>query len=220
MKNCLWTVCVDNYAPSITRYSLPILEAYANKIGADFRVIQERKFPEVPAPYEKLQVFELGNQYEYNIIVDADLLIDPSAPDLTRRVPVGHLGYYMGFDASLLFQADPFFLRDGRRLGISTNFLIVHQWAHDALQPDPTPLEILARTKRQFIADEYTVSRNVARYGLKVTGLMGDGEAAAWIKHLDLTTVGPDSQRAEATARDFYLRWFGRPLENEENPNA
>jgi hypothetical protein len=38
------------------------LQAYASKIGAEFRVIRERRFPGWPLDYEKLQIHELARE--------------------------------------------------------------------------------------------------------------------------------------------------------------
>jgi len=208
MRKALWTVCVDHYAPSVTQYSIPILRAYAQKIGAEFNIITERKFPDWPATYEKLQIFKDGTPYDQNILIDADFLLSPSLPDLTQRVPAGHIGYYMGFDASLLFAPDPYFLRDGRRLGVSTNFMIADRWCHDVW----TPLEFNFQeaqklTSREFILDEYCVSRNIARYGMHVTGLMETEEADRLTKHLDWTTATPSEAEAAQTARYYHSLW-------------
>lgn len=61
-KKTVFTLNVDGYAPEITALTYPLIEAYAEKIGADFHIISERKFPEWPVTYEKLQIFELARE--------------------------------------------------------------------------------------------------------------------------------------------------------------
>lgn len=206
-KKTLWTVVVDNYFPELMKYTLPSLERWASKIGADFRVISERKFPDFPPTYEKLQIHELGKNCEWNILLDADVMLDPRMPDFTQVVPPESLAFYMEFDASLLFEPDPYFVRHGKRLGVATNFVIAHHMIHDIW----TPLEFgweqaKTKTKREFIVDEYCISRNLARFGLKHTGLL-EGETEKMFHHFDINTVTPDRESVVAEAKKLAQLW-------------
>ena len=61
LRKTIYTVNIGDYAPEICALTYPLMQAYARKIGADFHVIRERKFPAWPVVYEKLQVHELAN---------------------------------------------------------------------------------------------------------------------------------------------------------------
>ena len=71
-----------------------------------------------------------------------------------------------------MFYLDEHFIKDGRNIGIASGFVITNRLTHSLW----TPLECgweeaRKRTKREFIVDEYCLSRNLARYNLKWTGL-------------------------------------------------
>jgi hypothetical protein len=76
----VFTLCVDDYAPEVTRLTFPFLHAYASKIGADFRIIERRVFEAFPAVYEKLQIYRLGNIFptvqERNLGIRPEHLLD------------------------------------------------------------------------------------------------------------------------------------------------
>jgi hypothetical protein len=60
MKKTLYTLSVNDkhpgqdFEPEITALTFPLMRKYAHKIGADFHVIRERKHPDMPPVYEKL----------------------------------------------------------------------------------------------------------------------------------------------------------------------
>ena len=77
MKKTLFTLNVNKYSPEIVELTYPHLKAYAHKIGAEFVEITERKFKKMPVTYEKLQIFNLGKDNDWNIFIDADAMIQP-----------------------------------------------------------------------------------------------------------------------------------------------
>jgi hypothetical protein len=85
IKKTIYTLNIDDYAPEICALTYPLIQAYARKIGADFQVIRERKFPDWPVVYEKLQIHELGQRdsNDWNIYIDSDTLINPEMFDIT-----------------------------------------------------------------------------------------------------------------------------------------
>jgi hypothetical protein len=203
----LYTVCVDDYFPELTQYTIPNLERFAQRIGAKFHVISDRKYPEFPPTYEKLQIHTLGKDNDWNILVDADAMFSPQMFDPTSVVAPNYIGYHMEFDASLLFEPDEYFFRDGRKKGIATTFMVVPRACHDIW----TPLEFSAdvaktKTKRWFIVDEYCVSRNLARFGLKQTGIL-EGDSSHLYKHFDLTTESPSKELVVELAKKFAKDW-------------
>ena len=193
MKKTVYVVNVDNYAPDLCEFTFPNLKAYASRIGAEFKLITERKFPDFPAPYEKMQVYELGKDDDYSIILDADVLLKSDFPDLTEVVPFDRVGSYMMFPPETLFPPDEYFTRDGRRIGVATNVLVVPRMCHDVLTPLDMPAsDVLPTLKRQFIVDEYCVSRNLAKFGIKYCGVI-DGRTADSLLHLNYTTDKKDN---------------------------
>jgi len=188
MKKSIWVVTVDNYQPELCKITLPNLEAYAKRIGAEFNVIKNRKWPSVSPTYEKLQVHELGKDSDWNIILDADMVIDDQMNDPTTVIPPTMIASWMCYEASVQFPSDKYFCRNGRNLGVSTNFIVVPHVCHDALTPfEESDLESRTKIRRPFILDEYCVSRNVAKYGLKYCGILSDLENPPF-RHLNYTS--------------------------------
>ena len=85
IKKTLYTLNIGDYAPEIRALTFPLLRGWADKIGADFHVIEERKFPDWPIVYEKLQIYELGQGNDWNIFADADTLVHPEMFDVTEH---------------------------------------------------------------------------------------------------------------------------------------
>jgi hypothetical protein len=206
MKKRLYTVCVDNYFPELMEYTLPNLKSYADRIGAEFVVIKERQFPDFPPTYEKLQI--RGEDSDWTILVDADTMLHPQTPDLTMVLPPDYVGSYMQFDASLLFEPDEYFFRDGRRIGVATNLVVAHRACRDLWTPLEFGWDIAkTKTKREFIIDEYCISRNVARFGLKKSGLFDGDEGKKYLQHFDLTTELPDRNAVVEKAKALTIEW-------------
>lgn len=182
-KKTVFTLCVDNYAPEITEITFPLLKAYADKIRADFHIITERKFPEYPPVYEKIQIYELAQQMEndWNIYIDADALIHPDLMDLTEMLPKDTVAHHGKDFAPIRWKLDRFFRRDGRFIGSGNWFTIASDWCIELWKPceDMTLEEIYSnisptvneRTSgcfdRTHLIDDYILSRNIAKYGLK-----------------------------------------------------
>ena len=180
LKKTIFTLNIDNYAPKITKLTYPFLERYAEKIGAEFTQIKERKFPDYPMMYEKMQIFELGKDNDWNIYIDSDCLIHPDLFDITEILPEDTVLTYGVDFAPTRFRYDNYFRRDGRNIG-SGNFLTVaSKLCIDLWEPfDDITLEeaidsIHMINKEQSLGhqpgyglDDYAISRNVAKYGLK-----------------------------------------------------
>ena len=189
MKKGIFTVVVDNYRPDICEKTLPTIKSYADKIGAEHIIISGRKFPEWPATYEKMQIFELGKNYDFCILIDADMMVASNAPDFTTGILPGYVGVLEAFNADNLFQKDEYFIKDGRNIGLASNFVITDKETHKLWEPlDMAWEEARKKTKREFIIDEYCLSRNLAKYGFKFTGLNYSDEVVWLFHHLGATT--------------------------------
>lgn len=186
MKKTIFTLNVDNYSPEITAYTYPLMKRYAHKIGADFHIINERKFPQFPAVYEKLQIYELGQKLnnDWNIFFDSDALIHPDMFDVTqflKKDTVCHNGADM---ANNRWKYDQYFERDGRNIGSCNWFTVASDWCIDLWKPldisyesaleniFPIQNELNTVITREHLIDDYTLSRNIARYGLKFKSVM------------------------------------------------
>jgi hypothetical protein len=188
MKKCVWTLNINNYAPEITAITRPLMCRYAQKIGADFCTITKRKFsPNFPVAYEKLQLFELGRQYDWNIFMDADTLVHPDFFDPTDHVTpdtIIHNGVDM---AGHRWRYDRFFRRDGRHLGSCNWFTCATPMCIELWEPltdltleealaniFPTAFEVASgEIDPAHLLDDYVLSRNIAKYGLKAATVLG-----------------------------------------------
>jgi len=179
MRKTLFTLSVDNYAPDIFALTRPYMERYAQKIGAEFHVISERKFPDYPIVYEKFQVYELGRGNDWNLFVDGDVLIHPDTYDITEHVKKDTVAQW-GADFNFRWDHDDYFRRDGRHLSTCNWFTLTSDWTHDFWTPlqdmtlkealshiHPAQYELQRSMKTEHFIDDYVLSRNLARYGLR-----------------------------------------------------
>lgn len=182
IKKTIFLLNVDNYAPEITALTYPYIEKYAKKIQADIHKITERKFPDFPVTYEKLQIYELAQQMEndWNIYIDSDALVHPDTPDFTSLLSRDTV-LHNGTDFSpIRFRPDRFFKRDGRSVGSCNWFTIASDWCIELWHPldDLTASEAVSNifpisderktnVTAEHLIDDYTLSRNIAKYGLK-----------------------------------------------------
>jgi hypothetical protein len=72
---------------------LPSKQAYSKRIGADLVNITERQLGGSPAN-EKYQIGKLLDEYDRVFYLDADLVIDPSAPNIFEVVSEGCFGIF------------------------------------------------------------------------------------------------------------------------------
>jgi len=182
-KKTVFLLNINGFSPEITDLTYPLIEAYARKIGAGIHIIRERKFPEWPLTFEKLQIYELGQQMEndWNIYIDSDTLIHPDTPDMTQMLPKDTVAHF-GKDFSLVrWRSDRFFQRDGRNIGSGNWLAIASNLCIDLWKPpdDLTPAEAVGNihptvAERRsgvidpsHLVDDYLLSRNIAKYGLK-----------------------------------------------------
>jgi len=174
-KACVHVVVINNWFPELCDLSLPLIEKWAKNIGADFNLISTQKFPDYPANYERFQIHEAGKEYQWNINIDADFIVNPELEDVTNNDPmVVRAEAHMRAD--YFFHTNQYFARDGRNLGMSDNFILSSMYTHDVWTPLFLPYEI---AKENCILDprqvsEFAVSLNIARFGLKCDGCVKD----------------------------------------------
>lgn len=187
MKKVLFTLNVNDYSSEITDLTYPLLKRYAHKIGAEFYVIQERKHPEMPPVYEKLQIYQLAQELgtDWNIYIDSDALVHPDFFDPTELVHKDTVLHNATDFANNRWKYDNIFRRDGRHIGSCNWFTIASDWCIDLWCPldvsyeyaldhiFPIQDELNSVVTREHLIDDYTLSRNIARFGLKVDTVMG-----------------------------------------------
>ena len=215
MKKTLWTLNVGNYAPELCQLTYPLLLAYSRKIGADFRIINERVFLDFPPVYEKTQIFRLGRENDFNIYVDSDAVVFPDMFDVTERVSKDTVVHYATDHAGNRWKYDNYFRRDGRDIGSCNWFSVASDWCIDLWHPlddlspseaygniTPIVIERQAGVSSEHLIDDYLLSRNIARFGLKVKTVQqiqkesGDPGVYFWHRH----TVPVDKKTSEVKA--------------------
>lgn len=90
--NAVVTICIGEVYDKIGKFTHPSIERYAEKIGADFIVIDKtnRSSPH----WEKFQIFQFLNKYERIIFLDSDLIVREDCPNLFDVVPPSKLGAF------------------------------------------------------------------------------------------------------------------------------
>ena len=85
----------DNNIKQMTNITLPIMENYAQKCNADFKIMSH-KAPFLTSDnkphYRILKVMELLEEYDRVLCLDADMLINKNCPNIFDIVPVDKIG--------------------------------------------------------------------------------------------------------------------------------
>jgi len=88
------TLAIGDGIRELAQLTHPRMKSYADSIGADFIVLNERKFPTDIICYEKLQIADLLVGYDRICYVDTDVLISPFAPSIFEQVPEDRVGLF------------------------------------------------------------------------------------------------------------------------------
>lgn len=186
-KKTIFVLEVENYSKEIVRLTRPILELYAQKIGATIYPITTRKFPDFPPVYEKLQIFELGQELnnDWNIYIDSDAIVHPETMDVTTFLKPDTIMHHGTDFAQYRWSYDQYFLRDGRHIGSCNWFTVASSLCIDLWRPlddltmeqavkniHPIVQELDAGIEPSHLIDDYTLSRNIAKYGLKALNFL------------------------------------------------
>lgn len=187
MSKTVYVLNVGNYQPEITALTYPGIKRWAKKIGADFYIIDKRKFPDWDMDYEKLQIYELAKKRgdEWAIYIDSDALIHPDTPDFTELVPKDTVVHHGVDFAPFRWKYDKYFSRDGRHISSCNWFAMASDWCLDLWRPldDLTPAQAVKnisviQQEKAFgippahLVSDYALSRNIARFGLRFNTLV------------------------------------------------
>tara|TARA_A200000159_G_scaffold119902_1_gene113919 strand:+ start:117 stop:785 length:669 start_codon:yes stop_codon:yes gene_type:complete len=219
MRKLIHVVNINDFFPELFALTYPTIRSYAERNGYMINMITERKFPDYPINYEKMQVYEDGKDAEVNILCDADMLIHPQFPDVTEFLKRDSIAFNDNYNISWKYHVDRirYFMRDGRDVGIATNFVVSSDWTHDVWEPlslSQKDIEDLAKKENTdtggadgrgwgHYADEFALSYNMAKYGLKYTGVTWEDWMRPWLVH---TGTG-DKNEALQIARQTLEKW-------------
>jgi len=228
MKKTIFTLNIGNYAPELMAITYPLFKVYARKIGANFFEITERKFPDWPITYEKLQIFELAKQMgnDWNIFFDADCMVHPCMPDWTIYLKKDTIAHWGSDVASVRHRFDNYMLRDGRGWGAANFFTIASDWCIDLWRPlDITPEEAMSHIspthqemnygfRPEHFVDDYALTNNVARFGLKTAKIIDIRDeipafkGMGFVVHGFLMTNEEKRQKMEEAINTWEIRGF------------
>ena len=219
MRKLIHVVNINNFFPELFALTYPTIRSYAERNGYMINMITERKFPDYPINYEKMQVYEDGKNAEVNILCDADMLIHPEFPDVTKFLKRDSISFNDNYNISWKYHVDriKYFMRDGRDVGIATNFVVSSDWTHDVWEPlslSQKDIEDLAKKENTdtggadgrgwgHYADEFALSYNMAKYGLKYTGVTWEDWMRPWLVH---TGTGNENEALQI-ARQPLEKW-------------
>ena len=220
MRKLIHVVNINDFFPELFALTYPTIRSYAERNGYMINMITERKFPDYPINYEKMQVYEDGKDAEVNILCDADMLIHPEFPEVTEFLKRDSIAFNDNYNISWKYHVDRirYFMRDGRDVGIATNFVVSSDWTHDVWEPlslSQKDIEDLAKKENTesendpsqrgwgHYADEFALSYNMAKYGLKYTGVTWEDWMRPWLIH---TGTG-DKNEALQIARQTLEEW-------------
>ena len=99
-RNAIVTAAIGPAHAALARVSVPLLEKYAHRIGADLYTNWTRSYPDRHPYWEKFALQKLLRTYPRVAWIDIDTIIHPKAPSIFEAAPVGH---FSAFDEGLVF---------------------------------------------------------------------------------------------------------------------
>jgi len=158
-KHVVCTLDID-YSKGVTDITLPAMREYASNIGADFVVLSERHFPDLPITQEKFQLYEL--EADHITFLDVDALINPDAPDFSRldAIVIAEWLDGSGFTPDSLPGKNKFRAHSAFMSFSDANRFIV--------KPHENPLQYVSQiigNNQAWHLDEYIMSLNILQHG-------------------------------------------------------
>lgn len=137
MKVNLFTLYVNDYRPECKAAAFPAFERYAAVNGFNFHPIETRRYPGLPATYEKVQIHELGRDADWNILVDVDWILLDGFPNLIKAA--GIPGIATVVHTFFMYQIFKTVLPETAHLEVSPGaaFVISDRASHDIWKPLP-----------------------------------------------------------------------------------
>jgi len=92
--NAVVTVSIGEKYKNISELTHPTLKKYAEKVNADFIVLDKQMISRTSPQWEKFRIFDLLNKYQRIIYLDSDLIIREDCPNLFKLVPEKSIGLF------------------------------------------------------------------------------------------------------------------------------
>lgn len=112
MKKAIVTICIGEEFIGVSKYTHHTIRNYADRIGADFIVIDSCK---TTPHWEKFRINDLLNKYDRIIYLDTDLIVRDDCPDLFNVVPYNQIG---AFNEAKFVQREYSLIETARAYGI------------------------------------------------------------------------------------------------------
>lgn len=93
--NAIITVTIGKKYERIAAVTHPTLRSYADKIGAEFIIINNKTEEDIVPHFAKLQCQELLMKYDRIIFMDTDIIVRADCPNLFEVVPPEKVGIFM-----------------------------------------------------------------------------------------------------------------------------
>jgi hypothetical protein len=175
MKTIVVTLNINNYEPAITAITYPKIKAWCLKIDADFAVIDKIKYGKT-AVLEKFQIVDYAKGYDFAWFIDSDALVSIDNPPWHEMVG-RDLVLFCGMDMTLRWKMNDYFRRCRNWKGSACTWLVgCSSWTIEDLWRLPDdydwsvsqiyPLKQETRKGDGTLIDDYTLSSNIARFGL------------------------------------------------------
>lgn len=94
MDQAIVTLTIGDKFQRMAELTHPTIKRYADRIGADFVVISERKWPEYHIDYEKFQFRNLLLKYDRIHFIDTDCIVREDCPNLFQIVKPTEFGAF------------------------------------------------------------------------------------------------------------------------------
>jgi len=93
-KTCVFTVAIGEKYRAIAALTHQTIEKYANRIGADFVILDTVRNNILSQKWQKMYVYTLLNNYSRIIYMDTDLIVRDDCPNLFDLVPNDSIGLF------------------------------------------------------------------------------------------------------------------------------
>lgn len=97
-NNAVVTLCIGNQWDEMANLTHPTIKAYADKIHADFIVINIPFIQAKDEGFEKFQLAKILNSYDRVIYLDTDIIVTRRCPNLFEKVEKYDIGAFVESD--------------------------------------------------------------------------------------------------------------------------
>ena len=94
MKFAVVTIAIGDKYQKMGEITHPRIKQYADKINADFIIIDKQKISNTTPHWEKFQLLDFLSQYDRILFLDTDVLIRKNCPNLFDLVPEDKIGMF------------------------------------------------------------------------------------------------------------------------------